>query len=97
MPQDDRRADGELITHHAHMHQQRARIVRMDQHNNPDNNNTSLRSTLLLLMSAARRALAAQTGGTSCSFVLRPIAAGPDFPHSCTVWLCGNVVAEDVR
>ena len=56
MPQDDRQADGELITHHAHMHDQCARIVRTDQLHSPDNEKVSSESILLVLMVAASRA-----------------------------------------
>ena len=66
MPQDDRRADGELITHHAHMHEQCARIVRTDQLHSPDNGNMSSESILLVIMLVSSRAAAAQTRG-SCT------------------------------
>ena len=76
MLQDDRRADGELITHHAHMHDQCARIVRTDQLHSPDDEKMPSESILLVLMLVPSRALAAQNGG-SCTARARCAAQLP--------------------
>ena len=90
--QDVRRADGELLTHHAHMHDQCARIVRTDQLHNPDNENTSSESILLLLMPASSEDAAKQNGCTCCFSACRAALAATAVLHAREVAGCRTAV-----
>ena len=92
MLQDDRRADGELITHHAHMHDQCARIIRTDQLHSPDNENMSSKSILLVLTLVPSRALAARNGCTCCSSARRAALAATAVVHAREVAGCTTTV-----